>query len=244
MTESERLIATIKSLLKKKGFTYRAIADEWGVSEQTIKRMFSKETFTLDRLVRLASLVDMSLAEVAESASEAVPRIRALTLVQEKELVADPKLLLVAACALNNWTVDAIVGRYKFTRAECLKCLLRLDRLGLITLLPGDRIRLNVARDFDWLPQGPIQAFFRRQEKDAFLDGGFAGSDENFFFVFGMLSPPARKKLQAQLARLRADFAELHQESLSAPFEQRSSACLMVAQREWEPASFARMRRS
>jgi hypothetical protein len=56
-----------------------------------------------------------------------------------------------------------LVETYRFTKAECLRKLLKLDRLGLVSLLPGDRMRLNVARDVDWLPGGPIQRFFRKQ---------------------------------------------------------------------------------
>ena len=108
---------------------------------------------------------------------------------------------------------------------------------------PGDRVRLNVARDFEWLPNGPIQHFFRKQEKDDFLTSNFAEPGENLYFIFGLLTPAAKLRLQVQLKKLRDEFAELHRESISAPFDQRSSACLMVAQRTWEPKSFAKMRR-
>ena len=243
MTETERLIFTLKVLLKKQGYTYRAVGQELGLSEQTVKRMFSKEVFTLDRLVQFASLLGMSLAEVTDQASLSTPNIRSLTVDQEHDLVAEPALLLVAACVLNNWAPAEITQTYKFSKAECLKHLLKLDRLSLITLLPGDRVRLNVARDFEWLPNGPIQHFFRKQEKDDFLTSNFAEPGENLYFIFGLLTPAAKLRLQVQLKKLRDEFAELHRESISAPFDQRSSACLMVAQRTWEPKSFAKMRR-
>jgi transcriptional regulator with XRE-family HTH domain len=244
MTESERLVATLKRLLKKQGYTYRRVGEAISLSEQSVKRMFSKETFTLDRLVQLASLLGMSLAEIADQAGHAIPSIRTLTEAQEKELIAEPGLLLIAACVLNGWTPAEITATYKFTKAECLKRLLKLDRLGLITLLPGDRVRLNVARDFDWLPSGPIQRFFRKQEKDDFLASDFAAEGENLFFLYGMLTPAAKARLQTQLKKLREEFAELHRESMALPFVQRSGACLLIAQRDWEPRSFAALRRT
>jgi len=243
MTEIDRLVATLKRLLKRSGMSYRELARRLGVSEPTVKRLFSKGGFSLERLVRIASILGMSLAEVAQQAEQSAARIATLTQAQERELVAEPALLLVAVCALNGWTADEIVATYRFTRAECLRGLLRLDRLGLITLLSGDRIRPNVARDFDWLPDGPIQRFFRRQEKEDFLSGDFAAPGENLFFLFGMLTPHAKERLEAQLAKLRGEFSELHRDSLAAPFEQRRGACLLVAQREWEPKSFAALRR-
>lgn len=182
----------------------------------------------------------MSLAELAHHADSAAASIRTLTAAQEKDLVAEPALLLVAACVLNGWSPDEITATYKFTKAECLKRLLTLDRLGLITLLPGDRVRRNVARDFDWLPEGPIQRFFRKQEKDDFLASDFAVEGENLFFLYGMLTLTAKVRLQAQLRKLKEEFAELHRESLAAPFSERGGACLLVAQREWEPAQLRR----
>lgn len=52
------------------------------------------------------------------------------------------------------------MAEYRLTRAECVKYLLMLDRMGLVELLPGDRIRPRVARDFDWSPDGPIRRYF------------------------------------------------------------------------------------
>jgi|SRR6185437_1422091 len=243
MTESERLVATLKRLLKRRGMSYRELARRLAVSEPTVKRLFSKGGFSLERLVRISAVLGMSLAEIAQQAEQTEARITTLTQAQERELVADPRLLLVAACALNGWTAEQIVATYRFTRAECVRRLLRLDGLGLITLLPGDRIRLNVARDFDWLPGGPIQRFFRREEKADFLSGDFAAPGESLFFLFGLLTPLAKQRLEAQLSRLREEFSELHRESLAAPFDERRGACLLVAQREWEPKTFAALRR-
>jgi hypothetical protein len=131
----------------------------------------------------------MTLAEITHAAEHDLPRLRTLTEAQEKELVGDPVLLLVAACVINNWTPQEITATYSLTPAECLKRLLRLDRLGLVTLLPGDRVRLNVARDFDWLAEGPIQLFFRKQQHDDFLASDFAAEGENRFFLYGCWRP-------------------------------------------------------
>ena len=243
MNDSERLVDALKRLLRRQGITYRGVAESLGLSEPSVKRMFSRGTFTLDRLARIAALLGMTLAEVAHAAEHDQPRLRTLTEAQEKELVADPVLLLVAACVVNNWTPQEIVATYRLTPAECLKRLLRLDRLGLATLLPGDRVRLNVARDFDWLPEGPIQRFFRKQQNEDFLASDFAAEGENLFFLYGMLAPAARLRLQSQLRKLRDEFADLHRESVRAPFAERSSVCLLLAQRPWEPRIFAALRR-
>ncbi len=243
MNESERIAATLKRLLKRGGYTYRRIAVELSLSEATIKRMFSRESFTLSRLLQLTSLLGISLSELASLAEESNSSITTLTPAQEKELVSEPALLLVAACVLNGWKPDEITQIYRLTKAECLKRLLKLDKLGLIRLLPGDRVRLNVARDFDWLPDGPIQRFFRGAERQDFLESDFAQPGESFFFLYGALTGATRARLQVRLQKLREEFAELHRESQASPSEQREGACLLLALRKWEPKRFAEMRR-
>lgn len=74
-------------------------------------------------------------------------RLHTLTEAQGKELVTDTKLLLVAVCVLNQWPVEAIVEKFKLTRPECIQRLVARSPAAPITLLPGDRVRLNVARD-------------------------------------------------------------------------------------------------
>jgi hypothetical protein len=59
-----------------------------------------------------------------------------------------------------------------------------------------------------------------------------------------MLTPTAKSRLQALLDKLRDEFAELHRDSMAANFDERRGACLLLAQREWEPRSFVALRRA
>jgi transcriptional regulator with XRE-family HTH domain len=244
MPETERIVATLKRLLKAQGMTYRALATKLGLSEPAVKRMFSHQAFTLERLARIAQLLGTSVADITAEAQRSVPRLRTLAEAQERELVSEPRLLLVAACVLNGWTPPQILATYALTKAEVVKHLARLDRMGLIALLPGDRVRLEVARDFDWLRGGPIERFFRRNEYEDFLASDFKGEGEALSFVIAMLTPAARAKLRGHVDHLRDAISELHRESLAAPFEERSGLCLLVAHRGWEPRGFAALRRT
>lgn len=89
-------------------------------------------------------------------------RISRLTREQEEELVADVRLLLVALLVRNRWGFEDIVREYAISETECVRLLARLDRLRLIELQPGNRVRLLVARNFRWIPGGPIERFFER----------------------------------------------------------------------------------
>ncbi|HKB59552.1 MAG TPA: helix-turn-helix transcriptional regulator [Gallionellaceae bacterium] len=243
MSEAGQLIQTIKRHLRSQGKTYRDVAAALGLSEPSVKRLFASERFTVDRLVQVSNLLGYTLAELARDAQAAQPRISMLTDTQEREVVSDPTLLLVAVCALNHWEMAEIIQYYRLEQAECVKYLLRLDRLRIIDLLPGNRIRLNVARDFDWLPGGPIRQYFQRHGLAEFLKSDFAGRDEALTFVNGMLTDRAIEQMQQELQRLRKRFAELHEESLSAPLAERHGKGLLFAMRTWEPQDFSALRR-
>ena len=46
------------------------------------------------------------------------------------------------------------MANYRFTRTEWTRLLARLDRLGVLTLLPGNRVKLRVARVKVTYPSG------------------------------------------------------------------------------------------
>lgn len=244
MAETTRLLAALKRLLKRRGLTYRDVARALRLSEPSVKRLFSTGRMTLERLAQIGQLLDLSLAELMQEAAADQPRLRTLSEEQEALLVSDTALLLCAVCAVNHWTLAEIVAFYRLSEAECLARLLQLDRLRLIELLPGNRIRLLVARDFEWRPGGPIRAYFRKQGLPDFLGGSFDEPGESLAFVHGMLTDAAFAQLQPDIVRLRQRFADLHEESLAAPLAERRGASLLLATRcGWEPAAFAALRR-
>lgn len=243
MTEAAQLISTIKRQLKSQGMTYRNVAGSLKISEPSVKRMFASGRLTVDRLVQISNLLGYTLAELSKEAQAGQLRLSTLTEKQERDVVSDPKLLMIAVCALNHWTMAEIVESYRVTNSECIKYLLRLDKLRIIDLLPGNRIRINVSRDFDWLPYGPIKHYFQDHGQGDFLKSQFDLEDEALAFVHGMFTDQALAQMLAELRQLRKKFAELHEESLSAPLSKRSGVGLLLATRRWEPIEFKKLRR-
>ncbi len=243
MNEIPQIVATVKRLLRAQGKTYRDIAGALHLSEASVKRLFASGRFSAGRLVDIANILGYTLAELAQEAAASSSRISTLTEAQENELVKNSKLLLVAACVLNHWSLTDIVVAYRLTEAEGVQCLARLDRLRLIDLLPGNRIRLNISREFEWRINGPIRKHFRAHWQHDFLNHDFRGDDEAETFFHGMLTDQAIAQLQKEVRKLRLRFSELHTESLSAPLKKRRGTGLILAMREWEPQQFAKLRR-
>jgi transcriptional regulator with XRE-family HTH domain len=242
-TEIVQLVATIKRELKAQGLTYKDVARALKVSEASVKRVFASERFTVARLAEVSQLLGFTLAEMLQESTSSLPPLDTLTREQEAQLVSDDKLLLVAVCSLNHWSLDDIINVYQIPKLEAVKRLRILDRLGLIELLPGDRIRRRAKRDFDWIPDGPIRQFFSKQGLNDFLEGPFNRQEESLDFANGMLTRAAQAELKLELRRLRSKLVALHEQSIPAPLGEKDGIGLLLAIRQWEPPAFRRMRR-
>lgn len=243
MAQSAQLLATLKRLLRQRGITYARIAVVLQMSESSVKRLFAREDFSLQRLEQVCALLDLELSELAQLASAEQQRLQMLSEAQEAELVADMRLLLVTISVLNQWPPQRIVETYVLDEAEVTLHLLHLDRLGLIELGAGNRVRLKLARDFSWRPHGPIQRFFAAHVRDDFFDTRFAAPGEQLLFVHGMLSEEANARLQQRMRRLVQEFNELHGDQLDAPAAVRQGNSMLLALRPWEPQVFSGLRR-
>jgi len=243
MSQVSALLKTLKRELKANGVTYAVVAERLELSESSVKRMFSESRLSLDRLEALCQIVGMEISDLVRKMASERQRINMLTREQEREVAADPKLLLVAICVLNGWTYEEILGTYTLSEHECIQLLARLDRLRLIDLQPLNRFRLTVANDFRWIPDGPIQRFFSKEVQPGFLQSTFTGPGEKFEFCSGMLSRASNATMLKKMDRLVAEFNELHAEDSGLPLADRFGSSLLIALRPWEFSFFREMRR-
>jgi hypothetical protein len=139
---------------------------------------------------------------------------------------------------LSHWSLEEMIEAYAFTKAECIRLLARLDKLGIIDLLPNNKIRVRVAPNFSWLPGGPIQLYFRAQLQNDFFRSRFDADGEKMIMVSGMLSRTSNTTIQNHMRRLSAEFTELHHQDLNLPLSERFGTSLILAVRPWTPQSF------
>lgn len=243
MAATQPLLTALRRRLRHDGLTYAEVARRMNLSEPTVKRLFSTGRLTLDRLEALCEVVGIDLVELARDAQENRAQLSRLTREQEEQLVRDESLLLVAVLTINHWRYDEILAAYALEPTTLVRHLAALDRLGLIDLLVGNRVRLKIARDFSWLPNGPIQRWFERHAQQDFLAANFHGEREVRRFSHGMLSAASQVRLLERIEKLCQEFAELHTDDSTLPITERDGACVLVAMRRWEPPSFMALRR-
>ena len=243
MSTTQDLVTALKAELKVANITYADLAAQLGMAESSIKRIFAKADMPLSRIDDVLRVLKMDFAELARKIADAQPLRRELTLEQEKAVVADRRLLLMAICCLSQWTFEQIVATYTFSEAECVTYLVVLDRLGIIELRPMNRYRLQVAKTFRWRPHGPVMAFFREHVTDDYFSGDFGGEGETLMLVHGQVGRSLANSFVERLQRVGQDFAQQHLADQKLPPEQKRPYTLVVGMRSWLFAAFREFKR-
>jgi hypothetical protein len=223
--------------------TYADLAGHLGMSESSIKRMFSQADMPLSRVDEVLRVLNLDFAELARRVADAMPPRRELSPEQEQAVVADRKLLLVALCCLSHWTFEQIVSTYAISQAECIQRLVLLDRLGIIELRPLNRYRLLVAKTLRWRPYGPVMAYFREHVVGDFFSGEFDGEGEQLMLVHGQIGLSLATAFNERLARVAEDFAQQHLADQKLPPAQKRPYTLVVGMRSWLFSVFRDLRR-
>ncbi|MCM5568974.1 helix-turn-helix transcriptional regulator [Burkholderiaceae bacterium FT117] len=242
MSPSALLTDCLKRELRAQRISYAALAARLGLSTATVKRMFSRRNFDLARLDAICCATGIDFESLARGLGRAEPLVSQLRWEQEAEIVGDDRLFATAVCALNLMDFEEMLALYRLAPADCVRCLLRLDRMGFLRLLPNNRYRLLVSRTFRWLPDGPILRYFRSQAGD-FLGSRFDGPGEVVRVVNVRLTEAARLQLLARIEALVAEYSGQHNAEAAVPSAMRRPLSLLVAARRWEPAFMRRLRR-
>ena len=244
MSQIRPLIDTLKQELRKHRITYKQVAEALDLSETSVKRLFSEESFSVKRFEKVCELLHLGISDLVHLMEKNVELISTLTLQQEQELVSDVRLLLVALLLLNRQSFSDIITTYHISEPEGIRLLVRLDRMRLIELQPGNRVRIMVSSNFDWITAGPIQTFFESHVQPEFLNSSFNRTGELRIFTSGMISRDANAEIIRKMQHLAREMNEMIHEAENLPLDQRFGTSLLMAVRPWEMKIFEDLRRA
>lgn len=235
------LIPTLKQCLKAAGKTYADLAQALELSEPTVKRMFAAGDMPLSRLHAICQFLNMEISDLVRQMESAKQQVTQLSAVAEREITEDLELMLVTVCLFNHWAIADIIQHFTLDEARCIQLCLKLERLGLIELMPGNRVRLLITRQFKWLPNGPFEQFFRTQLGREYFNTPFDGGDRSLFVMNVTLSSPRAGEFARKLDRLAREFTEAGQEDAPLPLTQRQGMTMVLAMRYWDYGLFAHL---
>lgn len=238
MEQTQQLIDTLKKELRSASKTYADVAQQLELSEASVKRLFSERNLSLVRLEKIASLIGMDLVELIEAMRRRQKLLTQLTEQQEKEIASDMLLVLVAVSVINGHTLEDLLGLYDLTEAQCIQQLAKLDRLKILELLPGNRIRMLVAPNFNWRPRGPIEKLFREKVEQDFFNSQFDKDSERLIVLNGVLSSAANAEMQSKMEKMAHEFNEIIQRESKVPMASKYGNTMVIALRQWRYSLF------
>ena len=176
--------SALKRILKAKGMTYQSLATKLGLSEASIKRTFKDESLTITRLEQICDAAGVSIKEITDLAElHSTKKACQPSFEQEEFLANDPKLFVYFYLLIRGWEPSEIVTKYQFSAREGQKILSELDSIGLIERFPGDKIRLKLGPEIDWLRNGPVRKSYEKAIKEELFDFDFGSTNDRLCFA-------------------------------------------------------------
>jgi transcriptional regulator with XRE-family HTH domain len=228
MSTTDSLLNALKRLMRNKGITYKQAASVLDLSEVSVKRLFSERSFSLLRIEKLCDLAGTDLAELIQLAEASQKHADQLSLQQEQQLVEDTSLLLVAVCIINHLSFDDILRKYDINEPALIRIFVKLDRMKIIDLLPGNRYRLKLSRRFSLQPNGPIQSFFIKNMLKDFFSSHAKQEHVPFQLAWGMLSKESVQELHKKIQRLIDEYLQIAEHDKGIPVQEKMTSSLFI----------------
>ena len=245
MQSSEALLHTLKNVLRVKSIPYSKLAEKLNLSETSVKRLMSGHTpMTLDRLDQICELVGLEFFELLKLARPTERSDSAqLSIEQEQALADDIDLFLTFYALIKGLTAAEVVEKYKITAARMQKALIQLDRLGLILLMPENRVKFLVPRSVRWNERGPLSLKYEFEMQIDFMSGNFIESQDFRKFLTFPASDRSKQMFTRKLRELLNDMQSQSEVDVALEKNLKSTATIFIGLREWTPSLLNKYKR-
>ncbi len=235
------LIAALKQLFRTRGLRYREIAASLAVTERTVKRWFSGQGLTMQVAEDLCGLLGMTFIELCEIAKDDLDqRPEELSREQEQLLFADLQLAMVFMLLSRGWLPKEIQTECHFAEALLISHLVRLEKLRLIDLMPGNKVRLLFGRNIRWRSGGEAGRAFGRGLRQLFVTMDFTRPETVWAAQVMNLSQQSVEELRGKFAAMAIDLQQTADAERARGPTNRTWHAVLFAAQPFEPAKLGR----
>jgi DNA-binding Xre family transcriptional regulator len=228
------IIDTLCAHLKARDLTYKDLAEGIDLSEVSVKRMFTGADIGLSRLEKICQFLQIELADLFKASPKKRKLISRLTQAQEAEFANNKKLLMVAVCALNFWSVQDMWTHLYLTRGQIQSLMQRLDEIGFLDLQSARQHKLLVSHNFAWINGGPIMKMVQGVSQEYFSDP-FEGDTQVLRILNVRVSMQAQAQLKTRLEQIAQEYVDQSRADSQLPLHERPPVSVCMAARAWIP---------
>lgn len=229
----------LKSVLRARRITYAEMARRLDLSEPTIKRIFAEKDCKLSRITEICDVLDLSLADVTAQASRIEVRPIELGDRVEAQLAEDRPAFHLFLLLRDGMSADAIMTHYQLDHSAMFALARRLERTGLIELMPMGRIRLLEDRPIRFRRDGPLHRTLIKLNMD-FIKETYLRVDTDmsgFLTQSRRISETTARHVMDRLNDLNKELSDLaRKDQLTLPVDALRTYKLVLA---WSPVSFS-----
>lgn len=228
------IVDTLRAHLKARDLTYKDLAEGIELSEVSVKRLFNGADIGLDRLEQICQFLQIELADLFKASPKKRKLISHLTQAQEAEFANNNKLLMVAVCALNFWSVQDMWTHLRLTRGQIQSLMQRLDEIGFLDLQSAQQYKLLVSHNFAWINSGPIMQMVQGMSQEYFADP-FEGDTQVLRILNVRVSAAAQVQLRNRLEQIAQEYVDQSRADSHLPLRERPPVSVCIAARAWIP---------
>jgi transcriptional regulator with XRE-family HTH domain len=207
-TEYEVAMTAVKAALKRQKITYAELAKRLRISESGLKKILSAKDGSFQRLAQICEELGLSLSELL--AGEDQTQEISFTPAQQEFLASHAGALrLFWALVYERRPLPEAEKLAGVNPKEVFSLLRKLDQLGLLELLPANRLRIPAVRPVRWVGDGPLIRKLHREWSAGFVKSvarPTPDKGEQFISRYFRASRRTVDELQAALKDLEAEF--------------------------------------
>jgi DNA-binding Xre family transcriptional regulator len=206
--QRENLFTLLRKAIKAKGYTYGRLADEMQVSELSIKRLFKEKDCKMSRLLEICSIVGLSMADLVSMQQRVKQVPEYLPEHTERELASDQYLFLLFILLVSHVDLNKIQAVYGIDQPQLYLRLRRLEKLGLIELLPEERYRFLVSLPIQWRMDGALQGVIEHinHRYISHCLKNASSPEYTFTTTSRLMTKHSAQKIQSSLEKIREEF--------------------------------------
>jgi len=238
-TDESLLLVELKRLLKDRNIRYCDIAEQLNLSETTIKRKLTGHGLSVSMLESVCSMAGVRLIDLAElAARRSDSKIHSLSTAQEQGLADAPFTAFIFLLLRYDWTPRQIQQEFELNDADIFLHLRRLEKLRLLDLFPGNRVRLLTVRHPEWIPGGPLRRAVDDTMRRHFEAMDFHDPQSVWQLETVKLSRGSIDQLRQMMASLSQRMRELATDDRSLPDGQTEWYSMLCMARLTDPRIF------
>jgi transcriptional regulator with XRE-family HTH domain len=204
------LMKTLATQMRQQGLTQERAAEALGVSTPTLKRWLAGDGVSLEAVLRIMSLLEVSWEDISAVMISHNERLFTYTRKQELHFVRSPSTLAVFDLLLRGAIPAQILQRSGVSSPSINRYLADLEKLGLIERGVRGKISIIPKGEPQWIAGGPLQLAFLEEALVHFLSKDVLPAQS--FGIYELL-PEDVSDVEIRLSGLKKRLSYLHRKA-------------------------------